>query len=493
MKAKKNSLRGIILFSLIFSLTLCVNNAFGAIIRVPDDQPTIQEAIDVANYLDTVLVTPGTYNGTNNVNIDFKMKAITVECDGPPGSCVIDCENTNSTRGFVFQSGEGNDSILSGFTIRNGEQQNGGGIYILNSSPVINNCNIEYNNAYDGGGIYCGNSSPIISNCIIRWNTASRYGGGVYSYYGSDPILNNCVISYNTADYGAGICSYGFGTDPEVINCTFSMNSAGASGGGGIACLNNSSPTVINSILWNDSPDEIYSGTPTVSYCNVQGGYPGEGNIDQDPLFVDMLNGDFHITSNSPCIDNGTNDAPLSSTDFEGDPRKCDGDGNGSEIVDMGSDEYCDEAPPKIVIKANGKNGPVIVSPSDNVNITVSLDPGSMRDVNCDWWVAGLTTFGTYWLNPSLNWVKSGNPISVVQAPLSDLSTTSLLNTPLLMGVYTFFFIVDNSPDGNFDLTSGGFWGDYLNLFSIADGIQDDAVIDLDDILKGPSDISLGN
>jgi hypothetical protein len=151
----------------------------------------------------------------------------------------------------------------------------------------------------------------------------------------------------------------------------------------------------------------------------------------------------------------------------------------------MGADEYSYEAPPEIVIKANGKNGPVVVTPNDNVNITVSLDPRSMQDVNCDWWVAGLTTFGTYWLNPSLNWVKSDNPISVVQAPLSDLSTTSLLNTPLPVGVYTFFFIVDNSPDGDFNLTSGGLWGDYLNLFSIADGTQSDDIGDLDSILQG--------
>ena len=140
---------------------------------------------------------------------------------------------------------------------------------------------------------------------------------------------------------------------------------------------------------------------------------------------------------------------------------------------------------PKVKIKANGQNGPVFVSPNNNVNITVSLDPRSMQDVNCDWWVAGLTTSGTYWLNPSLNWVKSDNPISVLQAPLYGFPMTSLLNTPLPVGVYTFFFIVDNSPDGNFNMTAGGYWGDYLNLFCSANGTENNAAIDLDSILRG--------
>ncbi len=341
MKTKKDNLRVGILFTLILSAAFCINNAFGAVIRVPDDQPTIQEAIDIANYLDTVLVAPDIYGGPNNVNIDFKMKAITVKCDGSPGSCVIDCENTAWTRGFIFQRGEGNDSKLSGFTIKNGDQKYGGGIYITNSSPVISACIIEYNHAsWDGGGIYCTNSSPKINNCKIRWNTANHYGGGVFSI-GSGPILNNCVISYNTADYGAGSCSYGGGTNPEIINSTISMNSAGAAGGGGIACLSSSSQTVTNSILWNDSPDEIYGCTSPVTYSDVRGGFPGEGNIDEDPVFLEG----YHLDcGQSPVIDQGSNAAVISSEDFDGEDRICNG------TVDMGADECCKSPPPETAI-----------------------------------------------------------------------------------------------------------------------------------------------
>ena len=85
------------------------------------------------------------------------------------------------------------------------------------------------------------------------------------------------------------------------------------------------------------------TSTATVTHCDVQSGYPGEGNIDEDPLFVDAYNGDFHLGAGSPCIDAGTNDAPdppgLPEYDFEGDPRIMDGNNDGDPVVDMGVDE----------------------------------------------------------------------------------------------------------------------------------------------------------
>ncbi|RMG04336.1 MAG: IPTL-CTERM sorting domain-containing protein [Nitrospirae bacterium] len=64
-------------------------------------------------------------------------------------------------------------------------------------------------------------------------------------------------------------------------------------------------------------------------------------NIHADPLFFDPTNGDFHLQSTSPCIDVGDNGAwNLPTTDFEGDDRIIDGDGDGTAVVDMGADEY---------------------------------------------------------------------------------------------------------------------------------------------------------
>ncbi len=154
-------------------------------------------------------------------------------------------------------------------------------------------------------------------------------------------ILTNCVFSRNSArNTGGGI--YNADSSLTLNNCAFSRNLSGENGGG---LYNNvySSTILTNCILWNDSPDEILNGENnalTVTYSNIQGSYEGEGNIDVEPLFLDPENDDLHLTTGSPCIDAGNNDASLSATDFEGDDRILDGDNNGSEIVDMGVDEF---------------------------------------------------------------------------------------------------------------------------------------------------------
>ncbi len=85
-------------------------------------------------------------------------------------------------------------------------------------------------------------------------------------------------------------------------------------------------------------------------YNNDWGGNPttANGNIDADPMFVDMGIHDYHLKGVgiviSPCIDSGTNTPPgqesLEQTDFEGDRRKIDGDTDSAVTVDMGADEY---------------------------------------------------------------------------------------------------------------------------------------------------------
>ncbi len=200
---------------------------------------------------------------------------------------------------------------------------------------------------------------PALTACIFSGNSAGS-GGAMYNR-NSAPAVTNCTFSANTSTLGGG-AMYNYSSSPVVTNCTFSGNSAYA---GGAMCNQSSSPAVTNSIFWGDGPDEIYSvgrvlewtgeiswgddpgeiagaeSSPSVTYSDVQGGYPGTGNIDANPLFVNSSSGDYHLGAGSPCIDAGTNDAPnLPPYDFEGDPRIWDGDGDGNAVVDMGVDEY---------------------------------------------------------------------------------------------------------------------------------------------------------
>jgi len=235
----------------------------------------------------------------------------------------------------------------------------GGGMSNWSSSPVLTDCIFSENSAGDyGGGMHNRNSSPVLTDCVFSGNSA-RIGGGIFNYESSSPTLTNCTFSGNSV---TGLSSSGGGmynqfSSPKVINCTFSGNSAGTNGGG--MYNEDSSPRVTNCILWGDSPVEIYNSTfssASVTYSDIQRGYPGTGNINTDPLFVDPdgpdnipgnQDDDFHLKANSPCIDSGDNSAPdLPATDFEGDARKIDvptvaDTGNGTPpLVDMGADEY---------------------------------------------------------------------------------------------------------------------------------------------------------
>ncbi|MBU0641220.1 MAG: right-handed parallel beta-helix repeat-containing protein [Planctomycetes bacterium] len=335
----------------------------------------IQEGIDAAINGDEVVVFDGLYTGIGNRDLDFGGKAITVRSDsGNPAACVIDCEGAG--RGFHFSSGEGPNSVVEGLTITNGYGDDGGGVACFESSPKLTNCTIRWNSAddegggvccrynsnptlaacaisgnsaRDGGGLSCrSNSSPTISNCTIGGNTASGQfsdGGGVYCSYHCNPTFTNCAISGNSANSDGG-GMYCHNSNPTLTNCTITGNAAYRYGGG-VHCDNYSRPTLTNCILWGDTPQEvsIYESSPVVTYCDVQGGWPGMGNVDADPLFA--LANDFHLMPGSPCIDAGTNDPAggLPADDLDGNARPLDGDGDKVAVADMGVYEFNPAAP----------------------------------------------------------------------------------------------------------------------------------------------------
>jgi len=131
----------------------------------------------------------------------------------------------------------------------------------------------------------------------------------------------------------------------------------------------NSSPTVINCILWGDSPGEITGpGTPTVIFSDVQEGIPGTGNIDADPLFVDPDNGDVHVSPGSPCIDAAYNLLVPEGIrrDLDGNPRIVVGSSlvylGAAPIVDMGAYEYQFDPLDRLLPGVFGKSGAAAVA-----------------------------------------------------------------------------------------------------------------------------------
>jgi len=165
----------------------------------------------------------------------------------------------------------------------------------------------------------------------IAGNKATEYGGGLY-FYGTSPLLTNCLIIGNE---GSGVhCEVN--SSATLINCTIADNWGGS--GHGIYCVQ-SSPTLTNCILWNHGNEIVAtpSSSPIVRYSCIRGSYPGEGNIDGNPLFADSSAGDYHLKNGSACIDRGLVSA-TPEMDLDGRPRPGD-DG----LVDMGAYESPDE------------------------------------------------------------------------------------------------------------------------------------------------------
>jgi len=272
------------------------------------------------------------------------------------------------------------DDTISGNTAGG----SGGGIGCSdNSNCVISHCAIADNTAgLSGGAIWCKACSPTIVHCRITANEA-RWGGGLYStssfvdmsgvwvFVAGSPTVSNCVIAANTATESGGgmywqtVTSEHVPACPTVRNCTVWGNHA--SEGGGMYCNYEIAASVYNSILWGNSASrgrELYLwGTPCslrVEHCDVKGGQTavwigdnatlewGEGNMDSDPLFVDVDGPDGlagtpddnpRLLRTSPCIDAGSNGAVTVETDFYGFPRIRNG-GSGEAVVDMGAVEY---------------------------------------------------------------------------------------------------------------------------------------------------------
>ncbi|MEW6605827.1 MAG: right-handed parallel beta-helix repeat-containing protein [bacterium] len=266
-----------ILGLMVLGVVFLTQGANAADLYVPGSYTTIQSAINAATNGDTVLVNNGTYIE----NINFLGKGITVQSVHGTTTTII---NGNASGSVVtFNSGEGTNSVLSGFTIQNGRATYGGGIYCSNSSsPTISNCSISGNSASgDGGGIYCNSSSsPTITNCTISGNSASRDGGGIYCN-SSSPTITNCSISGNSASGGYGGGIFCDSSSPAITNCSISGNSAGGVGGG-IFCVSSSSPAITNCSISGNSAEDgggifCWSSSPAITNCSISGNSAGWG------------------------------------------------------------------------------------------------------------------------------------------------------------------------------------------------------------------------
>lgn len=191
---------------------------------------------------------------------------------------------------------------------------------------------VENHSDHRAGAIHTFLCKHKAIGCTFTDNSAGQAGGALFNL-NSQWTLNECMFIRNTVDSGpgGGICNDSYQSF-SVTNCTFCKNSASWKGG---AVAGDTHGSIINSIFWDNRPQQISGSSYFITYCAIQGGWPSSYIIDSDPLFVDAKNDDYHLTFDSPCRGTGWSSYPGNlSIDFEGDPRRTYG------TVDIGADEF---------------------------------------------------------------------------------------------------------------------------------------------------------
>jgi predicted outer membrane repeat protein len=248
--------------------------------------------------------------------------------------------------------------FASCFFERNNSGELGGAIYADTSKLTVEQSKFFNNSAHAAGGaLLTFSPESEISDSIFTGNLSS-FGGAIYCDSYDSALLVNCMVTGNISRVnGGGILFY---SPAQVVNGTFSLNRAQRQGGA--AWCGENAVEFRNCILWGNqakSGNEIYTSSDAVSvaYSDIKGGFEGEGNIDQSPLFLAReTTGDLHLQPGSPCINQiSVNQPGVPETDLAGYPRPVDDDPYGEDfIIDMGAHEFRYGAYPILVPETTG-------------------------------------------------------------------------------------------------------------------------------------------
>ncbi|MFY9552971.1 MAG: right-handed parallel beta-helix repeat-containing protein [Thermoanaerobaculia bacterium] len=335
-----------------------------------------------------------------------------------------------------------NTARLDGFTVTGGQadgnpasnQDRGGGVWINGGSPLLSTVIFTANFAsFRGAGARVENGAPRFLSCtftsnsvpfgaggaglstaagtvsvessIFRSNTisGSTTGGGGLQTAGGTTMLN-CVVAQNSPN-GLQIT----GNNNAIQDCTFTANN-----GYGMAFFLSMSNTISNTIVWGDLDPIFFDGSSnaTISYCDVQGGAGGAGNIDADPMFL-APPGDLRPGPASPVVDAGNNTLVPGGTtlDVRGLPRFFDD----PDVPDTG----VGNVPPGIVDMGAYERIPITVtSPS---SLVVCSGASAAFSVTA----TGQPTLTYHWRKNGVNLVNGG-PISGVTTPTLTINPTAV-------------------------------------------------------------------
>ena len=364
-------------------------------------KPTTTSTRTIWHTMKTGVALYGGFAGTETVvserNIAANVTTLTGDLLGNDNGTVTNL--ADNSYHVVVASSVANTAILDGFSIVGGyangatasNYDKGGGILILTSgSPTVRNCKFIGNRCTFGGGAgYIFGANGTFQSCEFTDNVGGSFGGA-FDTNGTTVTWESCIFTNNSASRAGAIESFG-SSQTKITNCVFRLNKATSTNSGGAIWAGTTSTvtirdstfvgntttattgagfyntsgssTLANCIFWGNTGSggvtannqiTAAGGTNTVSYSLVQGGATGTGNVNVDPLFVNLATGDLHLQATSPAIDAGSNSLiPAGITvDRDGLTRRFDittvvDTGVGpAPVVDMGAYEVQGPPPP---------------------------------------------------------------------------------------------------------------------------------------------------
>lgn len=155
-----------------------------------------------------------------------------------------------------FVNGETRSSVLEGFTIQNGRAPavaggNGGGVFVLLSSPAIRGNVIRWNTASQfGGALFVEGGSSLIEGNRIEGNAAYR-GGGLFLRAASAAVSENEIRRNTSRTAGGGIAAAG--EDSSLVRDNEILENHTDGSGAGMAIFDSSTIVSGNELRSNEA------------------------------------------------------------------------------------------------------------------------------------------------------------------------------------------------------------------------------------------------
>lgn len=346
--------------------TVSGQSAFGGALWLSGVTATLEGCTFTSNSLNAVFASSSIVTATSCTFIgNSGVSGAGYAANGGGASTLVDCLFQDNNAGNSTIQTAGSFIVFS---------NSGGACYFAGVTSHITRCSFRGNRSGSGG--IGPNDSVSVSGGIVSNGPSTTMTIENCSFWGNGPG----GVSFTNGYFGNGTV---IRSDGHVIvrHSTLYGNLTVSNSSQSFEVISANLLTLKNSIIYASGPaiDETYNAA-AVSYSDIEGGYPGTGNIDADPQLVNPAVGDLRLAYGSPCIDQGSSSGTFGPVDLDGEPRVID------SATDMGADEYLRMGTPDDLrlttqVNASGFAFSATKTPAVNDQVSVAItSPGGTYD-----------------------------------------------------------------------------------------------------------------